>query len=154
MKKRYLFFLAVALAVVASVQTYADGWLTDYDSALKKAKAENKVMMINFSGSDWCHWCIRLDEEVFSQQEFKKFAAEKLILMLIDFPMNKELDPKDKENNEKLASLFNVGGFPTVMLVTHDNEVIAQTGYRSSGAANYVKYVDTLIKNFAPSKGG
>ena len=71
MKKTMIASLAAlfALAVYAKTST-PEGWLDDYDAALKKAADENKHIVVDFSGSDWCGWCKRLDKEVFATDEF------------------------------------------------------------------------------------
>ena len=67
-----------------------ENWMTDFDAAVKKATAENKKLLVDFSGSDWCGWCIKLDEEVFSKQEFIDEASKQFIFVLLDFPRKKE----------------------------------------------------------------
>ena len=82
--KKWLMWLAV-VSMSAGVFA-ADGWETDFAKASAKAKAEGKHILIDFSGSDWCGWCIKLDKEVFSKKAFKSYAKENLILVLADFP--------------------------------------------------------------------
>ena len=85
-----------ALAAFAKTST-PEGWLDDYDAALKKAAAENKHVVIDFSGSDWCGWCKRLDKEVFATDEFRKGAAEKYVLLMVDSPSDKSLLTPESE---------------------------------------------------------
>jgi protein disulfide-isomerase len=73
-----------------------NGWLTNLDDALKIAEKDNKVILMDFSGSDWCGWCIKLDKEVFSQAAFKDYAKDNLVLVLVDFPRKKELPAAEK----------------------------------------------------------
>ncbi|MCA9777431.1 MAG: thioredoxin family protein, partial [Candidatus Eremiobacteraeota bacterium] len=61
-------------------------WLTDWEAAKAQAQRTNKPILINFTGSDWCGWCIRLKKEVFSQEEFKSWAGQKVVLFEADFP--------------------------------------------------------------------
>ena len=73
-------FLAVA-AVTSSAAFAAAGWEDNYEKAMAKAKAEKKMVLLDFTGSDWCGWCIKLDKEVFSKKEFKDYAKENLVLV-------------------------------------------------------------------------
>jgi len=121
-------------------------WLTDFNKAKKEAAEKKLPILADFSGSDWCGWCIKLDKEVFSQKEFKEFAKEKLILFLADFPREKELKAEVKAQNEQLRKAYGIEGFPTVLLLDADGKVIARTGYRRGGAAAYVDYLEKLLK--------
>jgi protein disulfide-isomerase len=129
----------------AKVEAHS-GWITDYEKAMEMAKAENKHILINFSGSDWCGWCIRLDKEVLSQQAFKDFADENLVLMLADFPRDKSKQSDAlKKQNEKLAEKYGVRGFPTVFILDPEGNVIDKTGYQEGGAEAYVDYISKVI---------
>ncbi len=120
-------------------------WETNLESAIKKAKAENKSILINFTGSDWCVWCQRLTNEVFSQSEFEKYAEEKLVLVKLDFPRNIEQTQETKMYNNNLAQQYGVKGFPTIILLNSSGVMIAQTGYQPGGAANYVTHLQSYL---------
>ena len=138
-----------ALAAFAKTST-PEGWLDDYDAALKKAAAENKHVVIDFSGSDWCGWCKRLDKEVFATDEFRKGAAEKYVLLMVDSPRDKSLlTPEAAKNNPKLVEKFNVEGFPTVVVLDSKGEEVMRTGYQAGGPEKYLKMLDEEIR-FAP----
>ncbi|MFH1970021.1 MAG: thioredoxin family protein [Verrucomicrobiota bacterium] len=121
-------------------------WLTDFNKAKKEAAEKNLLILADFSGSDWCGWCIKLDKEVFSQKEFKAFAKERLVLFLADFPRAKELKADVKAQNEQLCKAYGVKGFPTVLLLDAGGKVIARTGYRRGGAGAYVDHLEKLLK--------
>ncbi|MCU0858397.1 MAG: thioredoxin family protein, partial [Pontiellaceae bacterium] len=126
----------------------ADGagiWQTDYDAALKQAAAENKYVLIDFSGSDWCGWCIKLDDEVFSQKEFIDYASANLICLLVDFPRGKPQTDEQKKKNEALAKKYNIEGFPTVLILNPQGLVVQRDGYQRGGAANYVDFIKSVI---------
>ena len=98
-----------SLAVLAATVSFAfgsEGWMTNWEEAKAKAKAENKPILINLTGSDWCGWCIKLDKEVFSKKEFKDYAKENLVLVELDFPQGKRQSKKLQEQNEKLTGLI------------------------------------------------
>lgn len=116
-------------------------WLTSFEEA-KRAAAERKLpILADFSGSDWCGWCIKLDREVFSTSEFKEYARDNLVLLLVDFPSGKEQPEELKNRNRALAEKYEVEGFPTVLLLDPDGKVMARTGYRQGGAAKYVEHL-------------
>ena len=121
-------------------------WLTDLKEAQQLAEKEKKVILADFSGSDWCGWCIKLDREVFSQAAFKQYAADNLVLVLIDFPRKKWQTPAQKQTNRELAQKYGIQGFPTVLLLNPDGSVIVRTGYRRGGAEAYVTYLKEQLK--------
>ena len=120
-------------------------WLTDFNQAKKEAAEKKLPILADFSGSDWCGWCIKLDKEVFSQKEFKAFAKDRVVLFRADFPRAKELKAEIKAQNEQLSKTYGIKGFPTVLLLDADGKVIARTGYRRGGAAAYVDYLTKLL---------
>ena len=124
----------------------AEGWMTDFESAKKKAMAENKTLLLDFSGSDWCSWCIKLDEEVFQKDAWKAYAKKHLVQVLIDFPREKseQSEALQKQNNA-LAKQYAVRGFPTVLLLNQEGTLIEKTGYQRGGAENYIDHIKALI---------
>src|SRR5213083_3508571 len=75
-------------------------WLTDLPKAQAKAKEEKKLVMLDFTGSDWCGWCIKLNKEVFSKPEFAEYAKKNLVLVEVDFPRHKDLTEEQKKAND------------------------------------------------------
>ena len=120
--------------------------MTNFEIAKSQAKINNKPILLVFSGSDWCGWCIKLDNEVFSTPEFKQWAADNVIMMIADFPAVKTLAPELAEQNEKLKNTYGVTGFPTVLLLDAEGKVKAHTGYQRGGAANYISHLEALMK--------
>ncbi len=120
-------------------------WNTDLSQALAIAKKENKVVLINFTGSDWCQWCKRLSEEVFSKSEFGDFARKKLVLVKIDFPRTIEQSNATKFYNQKLANMYGVEGFPTIILLDKNGRGILKTGYIQGGAENYIHQLEQYM---------
>ena len=137
---------AAVLALPATALAGGDGWITNMDDAMAQAKAEDKVILMDFTGSDWCGWCIKLDNEVFSQSLFKEYAAENLVLVELDFPRNVELSEEQKKHNDAWRDKIGIQGYPTIILADHAGEEFARTGYRPDGPAPYVDYLSGLVK--------
>lgn len=142
---------AMALSLTAARAAEGDGWMTDFEAAKKLAAEKNLPILMDFTGSDWCGWCKRLDAEVFSRKAFKDYAKTDLILFVADFPMRKQLDAAVKEQNDKLKAQFGVRGYPTIVLLDAKGNEIARTGYRQGGAEAYVEHLKGLIAA-APAK--
>ena len=143
---RKLTAVAVFLAFSAGASLFAgDTWLTDFEAAREKAAEEEKPMLLDFNGSDWCGWCIKLKKEVFSQEAFQSYADEELILVDLDFPRNKPQSDELKAQNAALAEKYGVRGFPTIILLSPEGEIIAKTGYRPGGAEAYVEHLQELL---------
>jgi len=137
--------LLLALCVLTSVSAHAASWLTDLDAAKAQAAKEGKSVMINFTGSDWCGWCIKLKHEVFSQPEFESFAAKSLVLVEVDFPKRKPLPASVQKANALLANSFRVGGYPTLVILNSQGKEVARGGYEPGGAANFVQRISKVI---------
>lgn len=138
--------LCVMMFAGSSLLAQGTQWYIDFDEAVAVAKKSNKILFVDFTGSDWCGWCIRLKKEVLDKKEFLDYAAKNLILVEVDFPQNKWQTPKMKQANQALAAKYGVQGYPTIVLMKPDGSVIAKTGYRRGGAAAYVTYLQKLLK--------
>jgi len=122
-------------------------WLTDFEAAKKLAEERKVPILVNFAGTDWCGWCIKLDKEVFSKEEFKKFAKDNLVLFLADFPSRKKQPDKVKRQNKALADRYGIQGFPTVLLLDGNGKVLGRTGYRRGGAKKYVAHLKKVLND-------
>ena len=133
-----LFFNAVSLVPSRA----SEGWQTDYSAALAKAGSEGKLVLLDFTGSDWCSWCMKLSKDIFSQPAFSEFSAGKLVLVEIDFPARKPLPDALREQNEALAAKFGVEGFPTLVLVDSAGKELARhVGYLPGGPPALIEWV-------------
>ena len=140
-----------SLAVLAASASFAfagtEGWVTDWEAAKTKAKAENKPILINLTGSDWCGWCIKLHKEVFDQKAFKDYAAANLVLMEADFPRKTQLSPELKKQNAQLKKDYLNEGYPTVLLLDAEGKKLSEDiGYREGGPEAYVKHLQELLE--------
>ncbi|MDB9741284.1 thioredoxin family protein [Akkermansiaceae bacterium] len=140
------FYSGVAALSIASSSLFAaEGWETDFEAAKKKAKEEKKDLLVDFTGSDWCHWCKVLDEEVFQQETFK--GSENFILVELDYPRDKskQSDALKKQNSE-LKKAYGIKGYPTVYLMDSEGRPYARTGYVEGGAEAYSKMLNELVE--------
>ena len=135
--RKWFSFMAMGMWAFSALAS-GPNWMTDMDAAKALAKKENKPILINFSGSDWCGWCKRLAREVFNKDEFQEFADRELVLVNVDFPRYKDQSREERFENQELATRFGVTGFPAVFLVSSDNKVLLRTGYLPGGAENYI----------------
>jgi thioredoxin-related protein len=107
-------------------------WLTDLPKAQAQAKKENKLVMLDFTGSDWCGWCIKLNKDVFSKPEFSKYAKENLVLVEVDFPRRKELSDDLKKANQALQEKYKIEGYPTIIVLDGEGKNVGKLGYMES----------------------
>ncbi len=104
-------------------------WTMDIPAALALAKAENKPVFINFTGSDWCGWCQMMDKKVFDKPEWNAWAKENSVLLWVDFPRNKTLVPKDLQAaNDALSEKYGIQGFPTYVILGPDGKELGRLG--------------------------
>lgn len=145
--KKLILSLMVSLAAV-SFSMGAEGlWMHDFEAAKAKAAKEGKPIFINFTGTDWCGWCIKLEKEVFSQKAFQDYAKENLVLVEVDFPKKKEQSAELKEQNKKLDKEYGVEGYPTLYLLdAQGKKLTGDIGYREGGPEAYVAHLKSLLK--------
>ena len=120
---------------------FLTGWGNDFENAKKEAKAEHKLILLNFSGSDWCGPCVRLHDEIFESTTFKNFTENNLVLINADFPRLKknELSKEQQKKNDKLADKYNPqGSFPYTVLLDAEGKVIrAWEGFPNTSAEEF-----------------
>jgi thioredoxin-related protein len=143
MKK--LFGLLVIVLGLSTLSSNAQTWTTDYQAALKESKKTNKAILMNFTGSDWCGWCIRLKNEVFSKEEFIAYANENLILLELDFPKRKQINADLKTQNINLARKHGVRGYPTIIMIDGNEKILFRGGYKAGGPVPYVALLKKAI---------
>ena len=127
----------------------AAGWQTDYAKALETAKAQNKQVLLDFTGSDWCGPCIEFKKRVFSRPEFKSYADKNLILVEVDYPQRKKQSAELKKQNEKLAKQYGIEekGYPTVVLLDPAGKIVReQTGYEGETPAAVIAWIEGKTK--------
>jgi thioredoxin-related protein len=142
--------IAVALLAVCALLNVSAAdlnWMTDLAKAQEQAKQENKLVLIDFTGSDWCPWCIKLDKETLTQPEFADYAAKNLVLVKVDFLRHTEQPADVKANNEALAKKYGIEGFPTEIAMKPDGTVVmTQVGYLEGGPKALIAKIEDAKK--------
>jgi thioredoxin-related protein len=139
--------IALAQASCAAERTTEASWLTDLSKAQQKAKQENKLVFVDFTGSDWCPPCKALHKNVLTSKEFIDFAKDNLVLVTVDFPNFKSLPPEQQKSNDALAEKFGIRVFPTVVVLDANGKKIeVEEGYEGATAKEFVASLKKLVK--------
>ena len=143
-----LFLLAAAVSLVFAAFARAESdWLHDWTKAQEEAKANHKLLFLNFTGSDWCGWCIKLDKDIFSQPKFKDFAHDNLVLVELDFPRRKSQPTEERKQNMQLAQQYDVLGFPTIVVLNSNGQKLWEfNGYFPGGPEAFIAQLQKLPK--------
>ncbi len=148
MKQIWSFLVAICLTASAVLaEGKESGWLTDQKAAQEQAKKEKKLLLIDFTGSDWCSWCIKLHKEVFSQKDFLAYAKENLVLLEVDFPQNKPQDKALKKANEALQKKYNIEGYPTIIILDGEGKQVGSMGYQPGGPGPFIAKLKSFKKS-------
>jgi protein disulfide-isomerase len=139
--------IAIGLTLISITASAESSWVTDYKKAQEDAKAGKKLMLLEFTGSDWCGWCMKLDKEVFSTPEFQNYASRNLILVKLDFPRRRPQTEALKKQNEQLAQKYGIQGFPTIIVLNGQGEKVGELGYMEGGPSPFLAKLETLPKS-------
>ena len=154
--KQFLVLIMIVLTQTNNAQTVDLNWYTDLSKAVSISINEKKPIMLFFTGSDWCGWCMRLKKEVFNHEKFKSWSDDKIILVELDFPRRKKLEPNILNQNRELARIFGVSGYPTCWMVKpqilENSKVnflkLGKLGYVAGGTDKWISVAEKfLIKN-------
>ena len=155
MKKVFLLSAGIALLTVACEKSTnatppskaQSNWLTDYKQAQQEAKRSRRLLLLDFTGSDWCGPCILFRRNVFSKPEFKEYASKNLVLMEVDFPKAKQQSATLKEQNMQLAMQHQVEGFPTIIVLTGEGRKVWEfIGYFPGDQKAFIAQLEKLRK--------
>ena len=144
MKLKACAVLLCALFACSTTSMAAD-WQTNYQSAMEQAKKENKTVLLDFTGSDWCGWCIKLKKEVFNTSEFKDYADKNLVLVELDFPRGKAQSAELKQQNRSLQAKYGIKGYPTIVVLNSEGAHIGTIGYRAGGPNAWLGALNQII---------
>lgn len=126
-------------------------WLGDFKEATTEASKSHKLILINFSGSDWCGPCIRLRKEILESATFENYASEHLVLVRADFPRQKknQLNKEQTKLNEALADKYNSEGkFPYTLLVDERGKVLKDwDGFPNESPEKFVSEINTIAND-------
>ena len=137
--------LIAMAALTAGTVLAGEGWLTNIEEAQAIAKKEGKLVLIDFTGSDWCPPCKALHSKVLATKEFKAYAKKSLVLVEIDFPRRKKLSDKQKAYNQTQARKYKLGGVPMVLVFdSKGKQVHKEVGFRGETPAKYIEKLKKL----------
>jgi protein disulfide-isomerase len=152
MRPLFYFWWLALLAFPLKAQEIS--WQTDANVTIQQSLQSGKPILMFFTGSDWCGWCIKLQKEVFTTDAFKQWVADKYLLLELDFPRRKKLDPNQTAQNNHLQQIFQVRGYPTVFLVQPEQkensinlQPLARTGYVAGGPEKWIESVEKFLKS-------
>ena len=148
--------LIVCTLLISSLTLYSqenDGWLLNFDKAAELSMKTGKPILANFTGSDWCGWCIRLKKEVFVTPAFKKWADENVILLELDYQRRTPQTEEIKKQNRELQQFFKVRGYPTlrmfnVGIAEGKTQItsLGKTGYVAGGPTPWIANANNYLK--------
>ena len=133
-----------AVLTLAGIHAAELAWQTDLPKAQAQAKTEKKLVMLDFTGSDWCGWCIKLNKEVFSQPAFAEYAKQNLVAVEVDFPNKKKLSPAQKQANDALAKKYEIKGYPTIIVLNSEGKKVGELGYQAGVPKPFIAELEKL----------
>ena len=152
--KTFLFSALLFISGSNFAQVQKLTWHTDLEKAIQISTKEKKPLMLFFTGSDWCGWCIRLQKEVFYKAEFIEWANNNVVLVDVDFPKDKSKQSLElQQQNNTLQQQFSVQGYPTIHFVRPDKidgktsyARLGNTGYRAGGPSVWIAEANSYIQ--------
>lgn len=134
----------VAKAAVEMSKSVPKGWIEDFATAKRQAASEKKKIVMAFSGSDWCGWCVKMDRDVYSRPEFIDQALKRYVLVMIDYPQDRGiLSPLAAKQNEGLLRKYGINSFPATLVLDADGNVLSSlSGYVQGGPEAMLKALD------------
>mgnify|MGYP006277529717 CR=1 FL=1 len=139
--------LILSIILISASTAYSQNWLTDFEKAKAQAAADNKQIILVFSGSDWCVPCIKLEKEIWETQTFIDYADSNYVMLKADFPKRKknQLPEDQQKHNEMLAEQYNnTGAFPLVVVLDAEGNVLGRTGYKGISPEAYIELLNSF----------
>lgn len=157
MRRLFVAFFALALFIV-NFSCYASNgggsinWQTNYAEAIREANVTGKPLVLFFTGSDWCTWCVRLEQEILHTKEFGDAAGPDFVFVKLDFPTKTMLDPRITQQNKDLQQKYHVNSFPTIIVIdAHGRQLGSPMGYKQNTTpAQYAQLLRGLVGNVKP----
>jgi len=145
--KKLIFGTFVALALIGATAGESSLWLTDLSKAQAQAKADQKLVLLDFTGSDWCPPCKALHKNVLSKPEFEAYAKTNLVLVEVDFPNQKPQSDALKKSNEALQQKFKIESYPTIIVLdAAGKEIYRKSGYGGASVKEFIAGLEKLKK--------
>ena len=151
MKKILMLFILVLVSYATEAQELV--WSNNLDKSIEISKKDKKPLLLFFTGSDWCGWCKRLQNEVLRKPEFATWAKDNVVLVEVDFPRMTQLTPETQTQNNQLQQFFEVQGYPTVWFVNANKvdgkvsfEKLGSTGYVAGGPTSWLNVANGILK--------
>ena len=133
------------MSIVVSAFSQGPTSITNYAQAIVLAKTQNKVVLIDFTGSDWCEWCMKMKKEALDTPAFKHYAEKNLVIVEADFPRNKQQSAEVKAQNDRLNQEFKIAGYPAFVLLDKDGKELGrQEGYLKGGSSAFIAKLNTF----------
>lgn len=153
----YIFLCMMFLNANQSLEAAANNtrnlkWLTNYEEAVNLSKSTSKPIVMFFTGSDWCGWCNRLEEEVFDTIAFQEIAGDKFIFLKLDYPLYTSLDARTSAQNKQLQKKYDIRSYPTLVLLDTQQQKIGMTGYKPGGGKTYAAHVLKMVSDYGSYK--
>lgn len=142
----------VTLAQTSPAEASDKAWLTNIKKAKAQAKKEGKVLLIEFTGSDWCPPCKMLTAKVFSTPKFKKWAKKNVVLLYLDFPRRKAISAEQKQHNRTLQKKYGIRGYPTVVIADAEGKEIGRKVGGSRDPDGYIKALNKIVAQAKSAK--
>jgi protein disulfide-isomerase len=134
-------------------QSFGIKWLTNYEAAVAESKSTGKPIILFFTGSDWCGWCSKLEEDVLNTHDFLESAGSKFIFVKLDFPLYTSLDNRLTSQNKELQKRYDIRSFPTIIVLDPQNQQqMGMTGYRPGGGKQYAQHLFKIVSDFSSYK--
>ena len=146
---KFFLFASLAWFAASPARLGAATWLTDVDAAKARLMAENKPLLLLFTGSDWSPAGQLLNQDVFNQPDFQAYAETNLILLVADFPRRRVVPPEQAKVNAALAKEYHVEFLPTIILLDARGQEVVRLAYRGAGLKDFMAALDTHVREIA-----
>lgn len=147
-----IMLLTASKALDAAETTQKLNWSTNYEEAVNQSKSTGKPIILFFTGSDWCGWCNKLEDEVFDTRAFQENAGNKFVFLKLDYPLYTTLDPRTTAQNKELQKKYGIRSYPTLILLDADQQQIGTTGYKPGGGKTYASHVLKMVTEYTAYK--
>ncbi|MFK7765747.1 MAG: thioredoxin family protein [Mariniblastus sp.] len=133
------------IALAGGLNASSMVWHESYDDAVAASLASGKPILADFTGSNWCSYCVKLKKEVFETEEFKQWAPENVVLLELDYPRPSRQSAAIKKQNQRLKNKYQITGYPTVLFLNPDGDVLGKLGYQNNPTP-WIKAANTILK--------